>query len=321
MKTSILTHADCDGICAGAIALTRFPDADVFFTNPVSFLDDFRNCRADRIVVSDIAMNQRDIKEILDAFGKTKASVFYFDHHPLSDKVKKELKAKISEYVNDNASSSELVYRYYQKQIPRERVWAAIYGAIGDYSQNTEFFRERIKNWDGRALGFEAATIVLGIKDPHFDTYDAKRMIVRTLANGENPSDVKGLVMAAKAVVNAEFDMYEVIKKKAVKDGDIGYIKDLGHFGFRGPSALFASTVTGTRIGLSIHTRTKCIDITARTRDYSVPLNILMLEAAEAVGGSGGGHPNASGARIPPETLREFLKEANSILRSKFPVK
>ena len=56
MKTVILTHADCDGICAGAIAKAKFREADVFFTKPVSFFHDLKNVNAERIVICDIAM-------------------------------------------------------------------------------------------------------------------------------------------------------------------------------------------------------------------------------------------------------------------------
>ena len=62
MKTTILTHADCDGLCAGAIALAKFPDADVFFTKPVSFLYDFRDTKAERIVICDIALTKSHAK-------------------------------------------------------------------------------------------------------------------------------------------------------------------------------------------------------------------------------------------------------------------
>lgn len=314
-KTIILTHSDSDGVCAGAIALSKFPGAEVFFTKPVSLYDDLNSKDADRIVITDIAIPRRDISNVMKLLEEKSGNseILYFDHHPIPDKVNKRLNKTIV-YVNGNASASELIYRHFQKDIPKERIWVAIYGAIGDYSQHTEFVEERIKGWDARALYFEASTIVLGIKHRKFDDYDSKRMIVRTLANGNNPSDVPGLVMAAKKVVNEEFDLYEMIKKYAKKSGDVGFVKDIHFFGFRGPSALFAATVTESRIGLAVYGRRDHLDITMRTRDYSIPLNHLAEEAGEAVGGSGGGHPQAAGARIPLNKFNVFLKELNKLL-------
>ena len=58
MRTIIFTHADSDGICAGALALAAFPDSPVFFTNAVSILADIENAIGfDRAVICDIAIN------------------------------------------------------------------------------------------------------------------------------------------------------------------------------------------------------------------------------------------------------------------------
>lgn len=316
MKSLILTHADADGICAGALALAAFPKSGIFFTKPVSFLHDLRNSRADRIVICDIALTKRDAPQILEELSARKSKILYFDHHPIPKTVnKKDVYKAIDTYVHDQSvSSSELVYRHFQNEIPRERVWIAIYGAIGDYTENTKFVRERIKNWDRRALYFEVSALTLGMKRDEFTLYDAKRKIAETLARGKNPSDVSGLVMAAKKAVNDEFELYEEVKKEARAHGKIGFVKDIRSFGFRGPAALFAATATDKPMGLSIHTRKTYLDITARTRDYELALGILMEKAAELVEGSGGGLRHAAGARIPLKALDKFLDEVNGMI-------
>jgi RecJ-like exonuclease len=43
-------------------------------------------------------------------------------------------------------------------------------------------------------------------------------------------------------------------------------------------------------------------------------LSIVMSEAADAVGGGGGGHDVAAGATIPREQRDPFLEEANRIV-------
>ncbi len=317
MKTVILTHPDSDGMCAGAVALSRFPDASIFFTKPVSFYNDLNSCEADRIVISDIAIPRRDTTDIVALMQdrSKNTEIYYFDHHKIPEDAAQKLKNCLKAYVTGDASASELIYRYFQKEIPKERIWIAIYGAIADYEKDTEFVEERIRNWDARALYFEAATIVLGIKDRNFDDYRSKRLIVKTLAKGDNPSDIPGLVAAAKRVVNAEFDLYDIVKKVAKKSGDIGYVKDAHLFGFRGPTAKFAGTVTGSRVGLSVYDRRgDHLDITMRTGDPDIMLNEMAEDAGEAVGGSGGGHPQACGARIPIDAFEKFLKELNKLL-------
>ena len=75
MKTVILTHADCDGMCAGAIAQAAFPDAEVFFTKPVSFIVDLKQTKASRIIVADIAMTKRNADEIVQMLNKRSKTI------------------------------------------------------------------------------------------------------------------------------------------------------------------------------------------------------------------------------------------------------
>ncbi len=314
--TTILCHSDCDGICAGALLLSRFPGSRIFFTKPVSFLSDFRNTRSGRIVIADIALNRPFARQFLDILKKTSAEVIYFDHHPLPKNITRaELEKNMRLFVhNTKASASELVYRNYQKALPRERVWLALYGAIGDYTEDTGFVQERMRNWDMRAIYFEVSTLVMGIKPDRFSGYDAKRNIVKALAEGRNPSEIKGLVEEAKNAVGREFEIYELVKRKAKAAGKTGYVLDLPMFGFRGPSALFAATVTNKPLGLAVHTRENHLDITMRSRNPNLKLNILAEKSSEPLGGSGGGHPHAAGARIPLGALKKFLENINSLL-------
>ncbi len=314
-KIMILTHADCDGMCAGAIALARFPGAGVFFTKPVSICDDIRNMEAERILICDIAINKAEQQKFISILAGKKAKMMYFDHHPLSKEAKKRLSGMLEVFVNDeSASSSELVYRHFQKELPKEMVWPALYGAIGDYEEDTEFVRSQITSWDKRAIDFEECVISLGTKNDEFSTYDAKRNIVRTLADGRSPSEIPGLVQSATEAVKREFELYKVVKRKARTLGNIGYLTDTPSFGFRGPAALFAATTTGKPVGICVYKREKYLDVTIRARK-SLPLNRLAEEASGAVGGSGGGHESAAGAKIPFGTLDQFLKKMNELVK------
>ena len=315
MKTIILTHADCDGLCSAALLKSVYPEAEVFFTKPVSLLVDlkFLSKKYDQIFISDIAINKRDSEEIIDFLKTNKSEITWFDHHIAPPTIKKE---NIScKYISDlDASTSEIVYRNYQNQLPKEKVWLAIYGAIGDYSAESEFVKEWMKNWDVRALYFEVSTLVLGIKEEKFNNYGAKRKIVSALSQGKNPSETPGLVDSAKKAVSKEFELYKIIKKISKVYKNLAYADKIPHFGFRGPSALFAATATGKQVGLSVFTTDRFIDITIRSSNPKIPLNIIAEKSAESVGGSGGGHPTASGCRIPTGTLEKFLEKVNEVL-------
>jgi RecJ-like exonuclease len=314
-KIMILTHADCDGICAGAVALARFPGAGVFFTKPVSVCDDLRNTEAERIIIADIALNKSEQQKFMQIIREKRSRVMYFDHHPLSKEAKRQLSGMLEIFVHDEkSSSSELVYRHFQKELSKEMIWPALYGAIGDYAEDTDFVRKHITDWDKRAINFEVSTISLGTKNEEFSTYDAKRNIAKTLAEGRNPSDIEGLVKSAKDAVRREFELYKIVKRKAKTLGKIGYLTNTPSFGFRGPAALFAATATGKQVGICVYKRERYLDITIRARE-SLPLNKIAEQASEAVKGSGGGHENAAGAKIPFGTLDQFLKKMNEMMK------
>lgn len=317
MKTLILCHADADGICSGAIALSKFPGADVFFTKPVSLLADLKDVRADRIVITDIAITKRDAREILNMLRAKRAEIYYFDHHPLPDNIKEEeLKRVVKWFHKTGVSASEIVYQHFEDEIPRERVWPAIYGAIADYTENSKFVQRVLRNWERRALYFEVSVLVLGTKVEEFTSYDVKRDIVKLLARGGNPSDFYGLVNAAKAAVTLEFELYRDVKKQAKVKGNIAWVENLHTFGFRGAAALFSATVRRVPVGLCVHSRKGHLDITIRTRDYRIPLNTIAEKVAEKLGGSGGGLSEAAGARIPEGRLDEFVEGFNEFLKN-----
>lgn len=309
-KTVILTHGDCDGICAGAIALSMFPGSEVYFTRPVALHDDLQKTEADKIIIADIAMSRPDTNKTVKALKERGSDIMYFDHHTISPDARKTLEKNLSLYKNvQGSSASELIYKHFQKDIPRERVWIALYGAIGDYSDETDFVKERLLNWDRRAIYFEVSTISLGTKNEQFSGYDEKRHIVESMARGNNPSDIQGLVQSAKEAVNREFDLYGIVKRKAAAFNNIAYVRDIPSFGFRGPSALFSATVKNTPVGIAAYTRESgYVDITIRTRDYSLKLNDIADDVAEKLGGSGGGHPHAAGAKIPDDKFKLFLE-------------
>jgi RecJ-like exonuclease len=312
-----MTHADIDGMCAGAVALSKFPDAKVFFTKPVSLYFDLDDAQADRIVISDIAINKKTAPDLLSLLKRKRAEITYFDHHPIPDNVSlEELKRTTKKFVwRQGMCASELVYDYYKAELPPERAWLALYGAIGDFTDEGAFAQAMMQNWDKHAIYLEVCSMIMAIKMKRFEDYDAKRGIVSALARGKNPTSIGGLVESARESVEREMDLYNLAKEQAMLIGKIGYMRDLPSFGFRGPAALFSATVTNSPIGMYIHRRKNIVDVTIRRRGVNIALNRLAEYAGEKVGGSGGGHPEAAGCRIPMGTENAFLEAANEWLK------
>ena len=111
-ETTILTHADPDGICAGAVALSAFPGARVFFTKPTSFLSDLLHSDSRRVVITDIALTKQDAPRIVKLFGRMKSggsTVLYFDHHIIPETTSMSaVKGSLSFYSHSRSASASI---------------------------------------------------------------------------------------------------------------------------------------------------------------------------------------------------------------------
>ncbi|MGQ9478774.1 MAG: hypothetical protein ACUVQ0_01970 [Thermoproteota archaeon] len=90
MESIILTHGDCEGICAGAIVLSATKASRMMFTNPANLLSDLRTIESGHIFITDIALTPRHINEIVAEFRRISRSgeVIYLDRHPLPEDFK-----------------------------------------------------------------------------------------------------------------------------------------------------------------------------------------------------------------------------------------
>ena len=87
-KTIIFTHGDSDGICSGSIAKSAYPDADVFFTSPVSLSRRLEMAAGyENVIICDIAVDERACGELYQKLEKIseKQDLVYIDHHPLPE--------------------------------------------------------------------------------------------------------------------------------------------------------------------------------------------------------------------------------------------
>lgn len=316
MKTWIFTHGDSDGLCAGAIALSVHPDANIFITHPYGLLEDLKAVKeGDSLILCDVALADYSLIELLRLFLSLaeKGSFIYVDHHPYPEGLKKD---EIPGLVihNLNASSSELAYFHFHPSIDQART--AIIGAIGDYLEGTPGIQELMSKFDRRALYFEAGILVQGIEGIRRD-YEFKRRIVQELARNLPPSSNRELVNLALHQAKRENEVFKELGKSILRIGRIAYTLD---FPFSiGKTALYAMGLTDAIIGVAGEKWKECVDASFRTRSPYVDLNLLLRRIAPKFGGSGGGHRLAAGARVPKESFEDFLKEIDKSLEEVLP--
>jgi len=304
-KTLILTHGDSDGICSGAIAKSAYPEAYVYFTSPVSLLDKLDLIEdVENIIICDMAIEERHYSELhstLEEFAE-ECNLYYIDHHPLPERWKKEAWF----YHDTGVCASELTYRIFEDLLSPEMRRVAIYGAIGDFCDNTPYVKSWVRDWDKRSLYFQAGALIQAILQKGKE-YEFKRTLLEPLSKDVIPSNIPGLLeLAREAAINEEKirlfvkENVEVLKNSA-------YIVNTNNSISK--AAIYAASYGQRDVGIAAEYRERkgVYDLSIRSRG-KVDINRILRSVAPKFGGSGGGHPVAAGARIPEDSLEVFLR-------------
>lgn len=311
----ILTHGDTDGICSGAIAFANFQGhSRVFFTHPVGLAGDLAQVDGD-VVICDIALPSESFKLVLKELRRLKVeghNVIYIDHHPFPDGFEKEF-LEVCEYVHIlGSSASELTFMRFKDNLPYDLNRVAIYGAIGDTLDKTDNIQRFLACWEKGHLYLEGGLLTQAVDGIGRD-YDIKRDLVKFLAENRIPTSDERLVSrAVSESINDEFNRSRV--KDVVKVfGSIAYVKDMKWS--LGKSALYAMVATDKDVGVGAGTRKGTIEMSLRTRSEVIDLNKILVKVTSGLGGGGGGHPKAAGARVPEDKFQLFLEMLDASVR------
>jgi single-stranded-DNA-specific exonuclease len=313
VTTVVLSHGDLDGITSGAIALLAFPGSDFFFTRPSQLHQDLYRVAKDRptaVSISDIAINNKRFDEILDAIDRFPESttIHWIDHHPITTKQRRELSKRVDLFHEVGPSAAELVYRDFKESLPEHALRLALYGAIGDYCDDTEFAKQQFDNYDKRTLYLEAGLLVQALQE--IDYRKEAKDIVRQLTLGIEPSSMNDIVALALKATRIEHQVFRYVQGNARKLGPIGYVLDMPINGYRGKSAKFAAYVADANVGISARSTDDEVDMSLRRRQSSVDLNkALDSILPEMEGAQGGGHPAAAGASMYKNDFPKFLQK------------
>jgi RecJ-like exonuclease len=308
----IITHGDTDGICSGAIVLSAFKGARVYFSNPAGLAEDLQQVDGD-FVICDIAIPQHSLGEVVRQLRRIEAAGHggtYIDHHPLPKGfVEAEFPAKLVHSVS--SCVAEQTYTRFEKSLGRDMSRVAIYGAIGDYLDNTYDILRLLAGWDKRHLYLEAGLLIMYI-DSIGRNHDLKRRLVQFLSANHLPSSDEVLVQKAIAEALKDEWMRTKVKELAKLEGAVAYLLDADWSLSKG--AIYARAETDAQVGIGAETRKGFVEMSLRTPSDVIDLNRIVSEITPALGGSGGGHPKAAGARVPLEKWQQFLSDLNGAI-------
>ena len=308
----IIAHEDADGICSAALVRMTNPSSRVFFSKPCSLLHDLDQMETRRdLVVLDLALCELAKEQIVSRLSRWGGRVLYIDHHP--DTATSFPRQSSVEVVAGDVSASELTFTHQKSGLRREAERVMLMGAIGDYADLTPFCVDRLNRWDKRSV-FLQAGFLCGALEVTRPDHEFHRQIVDLLASCRPPCEDSRIVAYAVKASELEESFRQRVEKSAQKLGRIGVAYDLD--GPAGKGATYAAAAAAVNIGAYVDKdmRRGSADISFRVIDRSVDMNRILRTVAPKLGASGGGHPEACGARVPLDKLDEFFQAINDML-------
>lgn len=314
-KCTIVAHGDGDGVSSASLLKAYLESKgctiEVYFSHPVGLLEDLKAFAqaSSEVYIADIAVNELHAQELfalLEEMSKSK-KVVYIDHHPLPEDY---IRPSGIEWVYSTCcSASELTYHYLSKKnLDPEYARIALYGAIGDYLDETPWVREELMKWDKRSVYLEAGVLVQGLEGARRD-YEFKRRVVNHLSKNALPSTMPELVEKSLKQAVEDENLRVWVKHNVVKYSVVAYV--VNPPGSLGRAANYARIYGNARVGLALEER-KEIYVSSLRGEPGVDLNRILRTLSRKLGISGGGHPSAAGARFKKELLQVFLEELAS---------
>jgi len=307
LDTWIITHRDADGICSAAITLAARPSASIYFSHPIGLYRDLEKPKkGDEVFIFDISLAEDTLHKTFPRLADLRehGSVTYIDHHPLPPNVTMEMIPGIVRHSTEFCAT-ELAYREFRKIIPSDISRVAIYGAIGDYKEKTTLMQKLMDDWDKSALYYETGTLLEGLEIDRKD-YDFMRRIARLLSKNMLPSSDNELVSRARQQAQLEEKQRKIVARQVKTIGNVAYVIDVTDS--IGTAAFYARVTKEALIGVAGATKHEIVDLSLRSKNPKIDLNVLLRRECGKFGGVGGGHPQAAGARIPADQLMSFLK-------------
>lgn len=302
---TILAHGDADGVCSAALVKaalgSKYDEVRVVFTHPVDLVKDFREFAAGDVYIVDVAIDEKYFSEAREALPSHRGRVVYIDHHPLPGEI-----PGIEIFHEEGASASELTYRMLAGLLPRRMSRVALYGAISDYMDYTEWVQSALLQWDKRIVYFESGVLMQGLERARKD-HEFKREVVDHLTRGGAPSAMNRLLRLAEEQAKINEALTEWVEKNAVVKGAVAYVVNPP-----GPLGLAANLARGIReapVGLAAEERGDIYVLSLRS--VGVDLNAFLREFARKYDVSGGGHKNAAGGRVPKSLFENLIDELN----------
>jgi hypothetical protein len=257
------------------------------------------------VYLCDLGLKEMNLEELerLRSF----AELTYIDHHPLADGLVERLQGMGVEVVHDvRDCASVLAFNRLHAVLPRDAGLLAAYAAVSDRLENGPLARTLMQRYDRDFVYFEALLLSHAL-----DRADGrrKRRIVTSLSRLAAPHQIDDVPRLALEQVERIAVLRTELPARASTHGRIAYVEAKGDA--LGAIANLLLDVCEAAVGIGYHfdLRRRNVDLSLRGSErVDVDLGAVTAQLAKSMGGFGGGHPKASGARIPVTRLTDFIQ-------------
>lgn len=258
----------------------------------------------DIVYICDLGMNNTYFEEFVRI--RRFAELTYIDHHYLDKDLRKKLEQQGVTIVHDSQDcAGALAYNLFHENLPREASILACYAAISDRLEDGPIAQKLIQKHDRDFILFETMMLSYALERANISQ---KRRIVNNLSRLTYPHQIDDVPRLALEQANRIALWRRELPSIASKLNNVAFVEAKGDS--TGPLANLLIDVCETTIGIAYNIdEVKGIsDLSIRGNSSTeIDLGNLTSQLAEDLGGFGGGHPKASGARIPASRLTEFI--------------
>jgi RecJ-like exonuclease len=301
---------DVDGITSASL-VKMVTNATVYLVNydkiikVLSSIDD-----NSEVYVCDLGMNDSIADDFINECKRItkKGRLTYIDHHILKPNIKRRLiESNITLVHSRKECAGVLTYEHLKKSLPKGASILACYAAITDYLDNQPIAKSLISNYDRQLVLFESTMLAYAF------AYSGARQkfgneIVNELKNLKFPHEIKDVSELANKQAEKMKEAMEKINNDA---------KSYRHFACMESNESTIGLIANLIIGeLNVpvgfvykYNSNGFYEMSFRARyDSNANLGQIVSRITTKLGGMGGGHKKACGARIPEETLDDFIR-------------
>lgn len=312
MKTFCISHVkDVDGLGSAALAVAA-TGGEFLLSDYDAVLADLDRVPADvdQLVITDLGTDSTTSGEFARKLGRiaSHARVTYIDHHFASEATKKIIRRKGVRLVHDvSECASILTYLTFKRALPQGAGLVALFGAVTDYMDNSPEASRLIELEDRHFVLLEATMLAYALAK-RGDEVGFPEMIAKELSKMKLPHEIPGVPELAVQQLKVVAALEEEVKRLGKKRGRIAYMVTSQH-STGGVSKLLMGAFN-VPVGVALREKQSgWYEVSLRsTSECRVHLGRAIGEIASKLGGNGGGHRKAAGARIPTSRVQEMLR-------------